>query len=92
MHHIVPLEEDFERRLDDTNLLTLCERHHKAADRGEIDRDTLFALAKASPRGRCAGKLKISQDHMAPLENKKFPKWGKTGNEVKQDGETKQLC
>lgn len=36
VHHAIPLEEDFEKRLDDDNLITLCERHHEMAERGEI--------------------------------------------------------
>lgn len=50
VHHIIPLAEDFDRRLDDENLITLCQAHHKAAERGDVDRDTLFAVARASPR------------------------------------------
>ena len=49
VHHIVPLVEDFSRRLDDDNLLSLCAVHHKAAERGEIKRDFLFSLIKQSP-------------------------------------------
>lgn len=50
VHHIIPLAEDFDRRLDDENLITLCQAHHKAAERGDVDRGTLFAVARASPR------------------------------------------
>ena len=45
-HHIVPLAEDPEKAYDDDNLITLCVRHHKAADRGEIDRGELLRLAR----------------------------------------------
>ena len=36
VHHALPLEESYGSRLDDDNLLTLCDRHHKMADDGEI--------------------------------------------------------
>lgn len=36
VHHSVPMESDFSKRLDDDNLLTLCARHHKMAEVGEI--------------------------------------------------------
>lgn len=42
VHHIVPLAVDFDKRLDDDNLITLCSLHHSMADSGEIDADTLI--------------------------------------------------
>lgn len=48
VHHITPLEEDYERRLDDDNLITLCVTHHKAADRGEISKEYLYSLIDRS--------------------------------------------
>jgi len=36
VHHAVPLEQDFDKRLDNDNLLTICEKHHEMAERGEI--------------------------------------------------------
>ena len=44
-HHIVPLVEDKDLAYDVDNGITLCIKHHKAADRGEIDRDKLRRLA-----------------------------------------------
>lgn len=44
VHHIIPLSEDYERRLDNDNLITLCSTHHKQAERGEISRDYLRSL------------------------------------------------
>lgn len=38
VHHAVTLEEDFDRRLDNDNLLTMCKRHHKMAE--------IFAIPK----------------------------------------------
>lgn len=45
VHHIEPLHENWERRLDDENLITLCPRHHEMAECGHIKRDYLHALA-----------------------------------------------
>lgn len=46
VHHIVPLSEDFGGRLDDTNLITLCDDCHKRAERGEIERAFLAEIIK----------------------------------------------
>lgn len=44
VHHIVPIEEDETLKLDDNNLITLCEGHHKLAESGAITRETLRGL------------------------------------------------
>lgn len=44
VHHIVPLEEDYSKRLDDDNLITLCCYHHKLADKNVIPRNILVKL------------------------------------------------
>ncbi len=49
VHHIVPLAEDFNRRLDDGNLITLCGFHHEQAERGVISRELLLELAAGEP-------------------------------------------
>lgn len=50
VHHIEPLDERYDLRLDEDNLLTCCPWHHKMADAGEIDRGYLHELAKTPPR------------------------------------------
>lgn len=45
-HHIEPLCENYERRLDNNNLIVLCQQHHKMAERGDIPRKYLFKLAE----------------------------------------------
>ena len=50
VHHIEPLEECFERRLDDANLVTCCSGHHKMAEAGAIPKDYLHKLAVTPPR------------------------------------------
>lgn len=44
VHHIIPLEEDYDKRLDDENLITLCEWCHERAERGNITREYLRDL------------------------------------------------
>lgn len=46
VHHIVPLEEDYELRDDERNLITLCEKHHKLAEKGVISRDFLQKIVE----------------------------------------------
>lgn len=36
VHHAISLESDFSKRLDNDNLLTLCEHHHEMAECGDI--------------------------------------------------------
>ncbi len=43
-HHITPLVEAPELAYDLDNIITLCSRHHKAADRGNIHRTVLREL------------------------------------------------
>ncbi len=46
VHHIVPLSEDWDLRLDEDNIITLCEKHHELADQGKIERQVLKKLIK----------------------------------------------
>lgn len=46
VHHIIPLSEDFDRRLDPDNLITLCRHHHEQAEHGIIPRKKLLELAE----------------------------------------------
>lgn len=45
IHHIIPLVSDFGRRLDDSNLITLCRYHHEQAECGHIHAKELLVLA-----------------------------------------------
>lgn len=36
VHHAIPLENNFEKRLDNDNLLTVCSKHHEMAESGKI--------------------------------------------------------
>lgn len=41
VHHITSLSENFEKRLDDDNLITLCHMHHEMADNGVLSKKEL---------------------------------------------------
>ena len=41
VHHIEPIVEEYELRLDQGNLISLCTYHHKMADRGKIPKQVL---------------------------------------------------
>ena len=49
VHHIIPINEDYDKRLDDDNLISLCQMHHKMADNNEIPREILQKIV--SPPG-----------------------------------------
>lgn len=44
VHHAVPIKEEYNKRLDDDNLLTLCDLHHGMAERGEIPRKEILEI------------------------------------------------
>lgn len=44
VHHANKLNENYEQRLDNNNLLTLCERHHKMADDGTIPKELILSV------------------------------------------------
>ena len=46
VHHIVPIHEDYDKRLDNDNLITLCNYHHRLAEHGEITKEDLYRLIK----------------------------------------------
>lgn len=52
VHHIVPIAEEWDRRMDDENLITLCSKHHEMAERGEIKRKKLLSIAAEQERKR----------------------------------------
>ena len=45
-HHIEPIGENFDKRLDNDNLIVLCQQHHKMAEKGDIPKDYLQKLAQ----------------------------------------------
>ncbi len=45
VHHIISLKNNFELRDVNANLISLCDCHHKMADRGEISAEELKTIA-----------------------------------------------
>lgn len=48
VHHIEPINENYNLKLEDSNLICLCTYHHKRADRGEIQREELRSIVNES--------------------------------------------
>lgn len=44
VHHANKLNDSYDQRLDDNNLLTLCEQHHKMADDGTIPKEQILSI------------------------------------------------
>lgn len=51
VHHIVKVSDDASKLLDNYNLICLCQEHHKAADKNQIDKDYLINLANRRENG-----------------------------------------
>lgn len=55
VHHIISLEEDYSKRLDSFNLITLCNMHHRLAEEGVIEKEYLQKIVQEyydPPRGK----------------------------------------
>ena len=52
VHHIDKLSERADLLLEDENLICLCGKHHRQADKGEIDKDYLRQLVRNRDSGR----------------------------------------
>lgn len=48
VHHIIPIKEDYSKRLDSSNLITLCRYHHELAESGQIPREELLKIVEAN--------------------------------------------
>lgn len=46
VHHIIKLQSNEELLLENDNLICLCKKHHKEADRGKLNKDYLLSLVK----------------------------------------------
>lgn len=46
VHHIKPVANYWDNRLDNEYLITLCEKHHEMAEAGEIPAEELIEIAK----------------------------------------------
>ncbi|WP_256941286.1 HNH endonuclease [Bacillus sp. EAC] len=46
VHHIESVANDWNKRLDDDNLICLCSYHHKMSEGGEISKDELSSIVQ----------------------------------------------
>lgn len=46
VHHILPLKNHYDLRLEDENLITLCKKHHEMAEAGIIPVALLQEIAR----------------------------------------------
>ena len=51
VHHAESLEENFDRRLDDGNLLTMCGRHHRMAEKKIIPVHVIKGIIRQQEMG-----------------------------------------
>lgn len=49
VHHIEPLREAYDLRLDEDNLISLCKYHHELAEIGKIPKDILKDMVNDAP-------------------------------------------
>ena len=46
VHHITSIQEDYNRRLDNDNLICLCAYHHRMAEDGQIPKQELYEIVE----------------------------------------------
>lgn len=67
VHHIRSLRTNWELRLADENLISLCRYHHKAAESGELRAADLLRLVTGGPPGGSAENQEKPLSNDAPL-------------------------
>lgn len=50
VHHNIPLKEDYNKRLDNNNLITLCKYHHEMCECGKIPREEIQGIINEQER------------------------------------------
>lgn len=51
VHHAIPLQVDFDKRLDNDNLITLCDTHHEMAENGRIPYEVIKEIIDEQESG-----------------------------------------
>lgn len=46
VHHNIPINENYDKRLDNDNLLTLCHYHHEMCESGDIPREEVQQIIR----------------------------------------------
>lgn len=52
VHHIIPIDKNYDLKLDENNLITLCSYHHKQAEQNKITKEYLYKLIDIPPGSR----------------------------------------
>ena len=50
VHHITPIKKNWEKRLDNYNLISLCRVHHEQAENGKIPKKLLSKIAEGNEK------------------------------------------
>lgn len=66
VHHAVPIEADYDKRLDDGNLLTVCARHHEMCESGEIPYEVVKGIIDEQEAGRPPSEREIGGSEASP--------------------------
>lgn len=67
VHHIQPLKTNWDQRMDDDNLITLCRCHHELAEEGQLRAELLKELVQGIPPGGSGGYFSGRKSNDAPL-------------------------
>ena len=51
VHHAVSISDDWDKRLDNDNLLTVCDMHHKMAESGQIPIEVIKKIIQEQEAG-----------------------------------------
>lgn len=94
VHHIIPIYEDWDRRLDEDNLICLCASCHKQAELRQVSRELLFDIVNKNswqvavdwcrnmPPYLILSNFKISEHHVSTSAHNFFPDQLLKGSEV----------
>lgn len=52
VHHAISMEQDMDKRLDNNNLITTCDRHHELMESGKIPIDVVLKIIEEQ-ENRC---------------------------------------
>ena len=53
VHHNTPINEDYNKRLDNDNLLTVCHFHHEMCESGEIPKEEVQEIINEQEDRKC---------------------------------------
>lgn len=67
VHHIAPLKQDWDKRLDSYNLITLCRHCHRMAEDDDISADVLLEIVRKNEEMGCCIPLTFDDDDCKKL-------------------------